>query len=189
MQYGIKAECGINDLKHFHIIECCPPDLAHDVYEGVIPLVVGHVLGELIKLKVLSLSEINDNIKLFPYTANDAVNKPQLLTLSKGKVKSTQTAKESFNLLRLLPLMIGYKVPQDLPVWTILLTFLAIVRFLIARKFDEQDFGALQKKIQSWLASFVEYFQDLRIIPKLHYILHYTNQIRKHGALSRITTF
>ena len=188
MQYGIKAECEVNALKHFHIIECCPPDLAHDVYEGVIPLVVGHVLGELIKLKVLSLSEINDNIRLFPYAASDATNKPQLLTLSKGKVKCTQTAKESFNLLRLLPLMIGYKVPKDLPVWTILVTFLGIVRFLIAPKFDEQDLCALQKKIESWLASFVKYFQDLRITPKLHYVLHYTNQIRRHGALSRITT-
>ena len=187
-EYGIKATCGFNDLRHFHIIECTPPDLAHDLYEGAVPLVIGKVLGELIKLKIVSLSEINTNITHFPYSRNDARNKPQPVSLNCGKVKCTETAKEAFNLLRLLPLIIGYKVPRDLPVWNILLSFVAIVRSFAAPKVNERDLGSIQAAVEAWLASFLHHFQGIRVTPKLHYILHYTNQIKKHGALSRITT-
>ena len=188
LKYGIKAECQLNDLRHFHVIECTPPDIAHDLYEGVVPLVIREVLGELVKSKIISLAEINNNINHFPYSGDDAFNKPQPVTISGGKIRCTQTAKEAFNLVRLLPLLIGYKVPRGFPVWTIFLSFLAIVRIFAAPRFRAQDLDDIQAEIESWLAAFVQHFRGVRVTPKLHYILHYANQIRKHGALSAITT-
>ena len=185
---GIKSECAFNELKSFHIISCSPPDIAHDLYEGVIPKVLSAVLTELVKKKVLTVADINKAITSFPYKSRDKCNPPQPLVWCGGEIRSNQTAKESYNLLRLLPIILGYKVQADEVAWEILIAFVEVVRFIVSPDFTDAELDQLQSDIESWLFNYFRHFEHLRVTPKFHYLLHYPQQIRKHGALVEITT-
>ena len=124
LKEGIKSKCLLHAISGFHIINNTPPDIAHDLYEGLIPFVVSGVLTDLVKRKVLTLVEVNEALSTFPYSAGDRQNPPQPLSRSSGAIKCRQTAKEAFNLIRFLPLAVGYKVPKADPVWAIFLKFI-----------------------------------------------------------------
>ena len=76
--YGIKERCCLNDLEHFHVINGLPPDLAHDVFEGIAKKVLSNIVGCFCKEKIVRLEEINGNISSFKFSDLDKRNKPQL---------------------------------------------------------------------------------------------------------------
>lgn len=109
---GIKSECPFNALSSFHIVHNAPPDIAHDIYECLLPIVISAVPPKFIKDKTLNLDQINKSITTFPYAQEDSQNPPQSLSCKNGTIKCSQTAKEGLNLWRLLPLAVGYLVPK-----------------------------------------------------------------------------
>ena len=90
--------------------------------------------------------------------------------------------------MRLLPLIIGGYVQEGNETWEILLTYLTIVRMIISQAFTEGELVLLQCSIESWLKQFKRRFGSIRITPKMHFLLHYPEQIRKHGALVTLCT-
>lgn len=188
LKHGINAKCAFNALTGFHIIENSPPDIAHDLYEGLVPLVISEVLTELIKSRLLTLEDINAGLVSFPYSLRDSQNPPQPLAYTRGAIKCNQTAKEAFNLVRFLPVVVGYLIPKGNPAWNILLKFVHVLRFIISPSFSEGDLSRLQDVIEDWVRCFFTHYPHRRVTPKFHYLLHYPNQIRKHGALVNVTT-
>lgn len=58
--YGVKHSCIISDhLSHFHPITGFPPDLRHDLLEGVVPVELTHCLKGMIAKKYFTLEELN----------------------------------------------------------------------------------------------------------------------------------
>lgn len=43
--YGIKERSCLNDLEYFHVINGLPPDLAHDMFEGIAVNVLSDIAG------------------------------------------------------------------------------------------------------------------------------------------------
>ena len=188
LKRGISSKCALNSLSGFHIVENAPPDIAHDLYEGLIPLVTSVVLTELVKDRFLTLDDINRALSNFPYLRDDRQNPPQPLTYRQGAIRCNQTAKEALNLVRCLPLAVGYLIPKGNTAWIILLKFLTVIRFIISPRFLEGDLARLQDLIEDWIGTFFAKYPHRRVTPKFHYLLHYPNQIRKHGALINLTT-
>ena len=184
---GIRSECALNQLKDFHVVDSTPPDLAHDILEGVLPVVISAVLTDIVKRKLTTLSDINQAIVSFPYSGRDKINPPQPVA-HQGLIRCKQTAAEGFTLLRLLPLMLGCNIPQGDKVWNVLLKFVTLVRLSFSVRYTETDLEHYQTFIESWLSDFFQTFPDISVKPKFHFLLHYPDQVRKHGALSKITT-
>lgn len=46
---GVKADCVLNKLTYFHCITGFPPDLLHDLLEGIVPVELGLCLKSLTK--------------------------------------------------------------------------------------------------------------------------------------------
>lgn len=81
--FGVKRECVLTkNLSHFHVIFGYPPDLAHDVFEGIIPVELARCLKVLISNKYFTLADLNAAILKFPYKWADKTNKPHVVSQS-----------------------------------------------------------------------------------------------------------
>lgn len=77
---GVKRECVFTKhLSHFNVLSAYPPDVLHDVFEGVVPVELAHCLALLISKKYFSLESLNKSILQFPYKWEDKKNKPHTI--------------------------------------------------------------------------------------------------------------
>lgn len=72
IDYGVKSSCALSDyLAYFHPITGFPPDLLHDLLEGVVPVEIALCLKALISKKYFSLDDLNKAIVSFPFEHSD----------------------------------------------------------------------------------------------------------------------
>lgn len=187
---GVKGECALSKhLTHFHPITGFPPDLLHDIFEGIVPVEMSLCLKELIRKGITSLDDINTSIVNFPYIHYDKVNKPHKIPKS-SFLKGTAwgNGHENWTLLRLLPLMIGDRVPENEPAWEILMDLKDITEIVVSTKFSEASLNYLESKIADHRSLLLETFPDLRLRPKHHYLEHYPHLVRCFGPLVELWT-
>jgi len=112
--HGVKQSCVLSEhLSYFHPITGFPPDILHDLFEGVVPVELAHCLKGLIGKKYFTLEELNKAIQCFPYQHSDKVDHPHAVPqnfASRGTIGGNWH--ENHTLLRLLPVLIGSKVPE-----------------------------------------------------------------------------
>jgi hypothetical protein len=101
--YGLHRDSILNSSKYFHVTEGLIPDIMHDVLEGSMQYEVKELLKCLFRRRLLSLVELNDIAKTFPYAPCDAKNKPSLI--------STTTMASSDNLLKQTGKRVHYYTP------------------------------------------------------------------------------
>lgn len=112
--YGVKRACLLTEnLKHFHVVTGYPPDILHDLLEGIVPTELFLCLKDLIGKRHFTLDTLNEAIRHFNYTFTDKTDRLQMI----GKGFSTKetirgNAHENLCLIRLLPLLIGHCVPE-----------------------------------------------------------------------------
>ncbi|KAL6473044.1 hypothetical protein MHYP_G00192320 [Metynnis hypsauchen] len=83
--------------------------------KGIVPLEMALCLKVFIQSKYFTLEELNRSIKEFPYKWSDKADAPQLVPVNFAARKSVGgNGHENWTLLRLLPLMVGSKIPEDL---------------------------------------------------------------------------
>ena len=76
--YGIKQKLCLNSLKYFHVVDGLPPDIAHDIFEGVAIDIVCHIITGLVSEdKLFSTGFVNGKIVSFEYSRIDKKNKSQ----------------------------------------------------------------------------------------------------------------
>lgn len=76
-KYGVKRSCVLSDhLSYFRPITGFPPDILHDLFEGVVPVQLAHSLKGLIARKYFTMEELNRAILSFPFQHSDKVNRP-----------------------------------------------------------------------------------------------------------------
>lgn len=107
-EYGVKTACPFSEhLEHFHVVGGFPPDILHDLLEGIVPSELSICIQDLIKRKFLTLEMLNSAIKDFPYQHSDKTNQPQVISKifqAKGTVGGN--GHENWSLIRLIPLLI-----------------------------------------------------------------------------------
>ena len=98
--------------------------------------VIFQVLINFVNEGVLTITEINNNIVNFNFSQIDLKNKPvPFKIISSQDFKTKQTACEMWNLIRLLPLMLGLNISDGNEVLTCLIHFAQIVEHLRANSF------------------------------------------------------
>lgn len=183
--YGIKSDSPFN-FGNFHVVEGLPPDIAHDLLEGVVPYEVGLILQHFIMVeKLFSLDYINTMIESFPYGPLDLLDKPCVIT---SNLKITQTAAKMWCLLRLIPLMCHTKIPEDNLYWALLLDLKHIVEIVFAPVLNIDYVALLKTKVSDHLNLFTKLFPGKPIKPKQHFLVHYARHILNFGPLKKCWT-
>lgn len=105
--YGVYAECPLSNLVYFDPVNCLPPDVMHDILEGVMTFSVAFVVKKLVRQKVLNMKTITSLMRSFVYGPGDITDKPEPLPedfVSKNRTISGK-AVEKWCLFRLLPIL------------------------------------------------------------------------------------
>ena len=98
--FGISRNSLLNELEEFHVTSGLPPDIMHDIFEGVAVVELHCLLSALIKdHKLFSLAQLNNKIKKFPYGIPDRNNKPLPLPVTYLSKSSTEALKQNCKLL------------------------------------------------------------------------------------------
>lgn len=188
-EYGVKGSCVLNELDHFHSVSGFPPDIMHDLLEGVIPIEMALCLNDLINKKYITLEFVNRTIKQFPYKFIDKTDQPQVIPAtfaSKGTIGGN--GHENWALIRLLPLMIGFDIPEHDETWEILMLLKDIVELATSFRFTDDTIDFLGAKISEHRGLLSKVFPHFVLRPKHHYIEHYPQLIRTYGPLRDVWT-
>uniref|UniRef100_A0A1X7U1C6 Uncharacterized protein n=1 Tax=Amphimedon queenslandica TaxID=400682 RepID=A0A1X7U1C6_AMPQE len=138
--------------------------------------------------KLLTLNDLNDLIRSFPYGKSDVKNKPALITLKTLKSSDhllKQTASQCWCLGHLLPLMIGHIIPVDNDHWNNFCLLLTIMDYLFALTISPNAINYLRIIIAEHHESFQQLHQNCSFVPKMHYMVHYLDWIQRVGPLVR----
>lgn len=109
----MKNRCAVSKvLDHFNVLTGYPPDVMHDVFEGIVPVELAHCLALLMSKKYFDLDTLNRHILQFPFKWGDKTNKPHEVPRTFSTRKTIGgNAHENWALLRNLPFIIGHLVP------------------------------------------------------------------------------
>lgn len=188
--FGVKRECVLTkNLSHFHVVSGFPPDIAHDILEGIVPVELACCLTSIISKKLFTIDDLNKAILAFPYKWSDNTNKPHVLPQSLlGRKTIGGNAHENWSLLRFLPFLIGSLVPEDDLAWLVLMDLKDIVELVVAPVHTDESISYLESKIVEHRQRYEELFPGVRLLPKHHYLEHYPQMIRCFGPLVALWT-
>ncbi len=145
----MKKECPLTaKLEHFHVVKGYPPDLMHDLLEGIVPVELSLCLSDLISKGYFNLETLNQAIRSFTYTFTDKIDQPQPITKgfsTKGTVGGN--AHENWCLIRLLPFLVGQYVPPGEKAWEVLMLVKDIVELVVAPRFTDETLYFLECKL------------------------------------------
>ncbi|XP_042149023.1 uncharacterized protein LOC121837494 [Ixodes scapularis] len=185
--YGVTRECPFSELKFFDVTVACPPDLMHDLLEGIVPRVIKLALKKLIDERHFTLEFLNKRIKSFNYGFSDSTDKPVPIpkqSLSKrGLIPGKAVQKMS--LLTFLPLLIGHKVPKGNQTWKMFLHLRCVTDIVFAPSIERSWVPYLEHLIKTFLDSFLEIFPG-HFHAKMHYLVHYPRFITLYGPLRHV---
>lgn len=180
--YGVNGPCALSVLPHFEVTKAFPPDVMHDVLEGVVPLTLKLVIKALHKDKFVTITDLNNRLKDFGFGQNDKRNKPPLIPeklSANGHVIGKAT--EKWTLFRLLTFVIGDKVPSTNKDWQLYLLLREITEILLAPTLGKSWVSYLGCLIAQFISDFKDLYPDA-VTPKVHYLLHYPRLILEFGA-------
>ena len=168
--YGINRKSVLNELNFFHIIGGLPSDIAHDLFEGVIPVVLTLVIKAFVQSGFFSLNLLNEQILDFHFSDIDKSNQPKLLPKTLSKFKVSQSASQTWCLFRFLPLMIGHCIPLGNSKWECVLLLHNIVFYATSLALRACHIEYLRDMIEEFLECFLEEFPEQHLKPKFHFL-------------------
>lgn len=143
----------------------------------------------MISKKYFTIETLNHAMKTFEYAFYDKTDQPQPIVHGFSTKRTIGgNGHENWALLRLLPLIIGHKVPEGDSAWNILLLLKDIVELAVATKHTEESVHFLDCKVTEHRDLLQTTFPDFRLRPKHHYIEHYPEMIKAFGPLSDVWT-
>lgn len=69
--YGVNSPSSFEELPYFRVITSLPPDIMHDLLEGVIPLVMKSVISKAHTEKHITIREVNEELQNLCIGQND----------------------------------------------------------------------------------------------------------------------
>lgn len=140
-QSGVKGDCILREkLQYFHTITGFPPDVLHDLFEGIVHMESALCIQEMIRLKYFTLNHLNRKILSFPYQHTDKTDKPKPISKNLAAKKTIGgNGHENGTLLRLLPLLIGNRLPVGDNAWAVLKDLKEIVELVLSPAFNDES--------------------------------------------------
>lgn len=188
--FGVRTGCVLTkSLSHFNVISGYPPDIVHDLFEGIVPVELAKCIAVLISKKLFTLQHLNNLILSFPYKCGDKTNRPHVLPKNlQQKHTIGGNAHENWCLLRLLPLIVGKLVPIDEPAWQVILYLKDIADLVVANVHTLESIAYLECTISDHRKCYQALFPDQRLLPKHHFLEHYPEMIKCFGPLVSLWT-
>ncbi len=188
--YGVKRQCVLSaHLSHFNVCTGYPPDVAHDIFEGIVPVELAYCLNHLMSKKYFTLASLNESILKFPYKWADKSNRPHAIPKTFMLNKTIGgNAHENWGLLRFLPFLVGQLVPPSEPAWQVILDLKDIVDLVVAPVHTVQSLAFLEERICDHRCRLQEVFPGMKLLPKHHFAEHYPQMIRFFGPLVSLWT-
>ena len=117
--YGITRRSSLLQIRHYSLFGGgLPHDLMHDLLEGVIQYEIKLVLQYCVSQNFISLEEFNQRLVKFDYGYSELSDKPTQITSRTFQSDSKnlrQSAAQSLLFARVLPFLLGDKVPDEDP--------------------------------------------------------------------------
>ena len=182
--YGINRWSKLGDIDHFSVVNSLPYDIMHDLLEGLFPNELTLLLNHCVSSNYLSVTDLNEQISNFDFGYSECSNKPALIErTSSSTVKVHQKATQMWLLVRTLPLLIGHYVPVDDQPWQCFCLLLDILDICTSHSCSLDAVAYLTTLIEEHHSLFKLAYQDASMIPKMHFVVHYPEQILKFGPL------
>lgn len=182
--YGIKRDSPLNKLQHFHVTSGLPPDIMHDILEGVLSYELALIIPKMISDGHFTYADLNYQIRTWKYGPLDSRNKPvEIPENLASKSKLTMNAGRMWCFIRLLPLMIYDKLPSDNQYLCLLSQLKEIVDIVFAPCLAESHVCYLDTLLKEHYGLLLELFPDFKLKPKFHFVLHYPDMILAYGPL------
>ena len=185
--YGVKHRCPLNSLQSFHCTSGFPPDILHDIFEGVVSQDMLGIIRILKSKGWFSIKDYNTNMKMLKYKSNEASDKPENIPESMKVKKMIGKAVSNWTHLRNFPLLIRkFVLDKDEPALVLGLQLHEIVERITANEFREFEICVLEEKIIEYLDSREKLFNDYPTLlgtpkPKTHNLSHYPEAIANFG--------
>lgn len=180
--YAVQRNCPFDELSYFDVTKGLPPDVMHDLLEGVMPLLVKLVLCKAHREKHITIQEINAELSQFAIGQNDRKNKPSQLSekiLQNSSISGS--ASQKWCLFSLLPFLIAHCIPPNSNYWNVYLLCRDIADILMAPTVKRESLPILDLKVNKFLQELKDEFDV--ITPKCHYLIHYARLISSYGPL------
>ena len=186
----MKRACPLTEhLQHFHVNTGYPPDLVHNLFEGIVPFELA--LSILISNKYFSFDSLNTRILKFPYKWSDKKNRPHIIPHNYSSRKTIGgNAHENWFLIRFLPFLIGDLIPEGELAWQVILDLkcIEIVQLVAAPTHTHETIAYLDVKVSEHRHRLLEFIPGAKLKPKHHYLEHYSHLIRCFGPLVGVWT-
>ena len=155
----------------------------HDMLEGTVPQLVSLILLKFNAQNVITVEQVNTELDIFENGRNDRKNKPVPFVIRSGvPINFVGSASQKFCLFRLLPFMIGNRIPISNVYWLLYLQLQDIADYVFAPKISKTVLIYLQFLIEQFLQNFIELSPN-NLTPKFHFMLHYARLINENGPL------
>ncbi|CAF2058078.1 unnamed protein product [Rotaria magnacalcarata] len=182
--YGINEASTLSFISSFHPITSLPPDLMHDVLEGVMPKLASCLLHSMMSSRLCTSSQICQMINKFTYGNNDKRNRPFALKEKDISEKNIRgKAMEKYCLFLNLPFML-FDILDRIPYWFLYELFREIWDILYCDFPRKSWLSTLQTLIEEFLQLFQTIFPE-QFTPKFHFLLHSARNTAKYGPLKR----
>uniref|UniRef100_A0A914YLS9 Uncharacterized protein n=1 Tax=Panagrolaimus superbus TaxID=310955 RepID=A0A914YLS9_9BILA len=192
LAYGIKANCCLNELQYFHCMEDFSVDYMHDLHEGHFLRFIPRIVRDAIAAGV-TLDTINGAITGFGLVGPDGNNPIRPIYLpaqipDNGDTLSGYTAKNSGDLVRLLPLMFKFAgIRLQTPSWQVFMKLQRIIDILYAPDINQPTIDMFDALVKSYLKDYIAIGGKMTVKP--HKLLHYKAVMEEMGPLRHLATF
>lgn len=180
VEYGINRLSLLESLPYFSVVMGLPHDIMHDLYEGVVPYELKLLIQHCIDESFFDLNLLNQRLESFDFGYSERGDKPAPFP-DTAKIK--QTASQMKILSKIFLLLVGDCVPRGDTFWECYIILLRICDICTATDLTVDSAAYLEHLIEEHHRSFKKLYSDASIIPKMHFMLHYPQQIINYGPL------
>ena len=168
----LKSKCALSKLSYFKVHVSLPPDIMHDLLEGVIPVTLSKISFYFFNSKIIPL---NSYLKKISFIEN--INKPNLFLKSifiniKKMPKIIGSASQKLELFYIFPQLFDIDKVCEKDEWKIYLILREILYYLYAPTINNIILKHLSQLIKSFLINFSLCFGKYSLTPKFHFMLH-----------------
>lgn len=176
---GIKRISNLYDLQFFNIMDSMTFDGFHDLEEGVIPLVFQLIFVYFSSNRIITKEMIVTRAKEFSYGVLDSHYAPKGLTTDFSSIKLSGI--QSRNLLfRFIFIYGDLENEENGKIFNIVRNLIMITKTVYSYQHSEANVVALELAIKTFLVDIKTVFK-LHRTPKMHFLIHYPNMIRRLG--------
>lgn len=183
-EYGINRRNILNELLGFHVTEGAPPDLIHDLILGGLPKAIQYLCQKVI-LNKISVADLNKRIASFDFDYTEVDKRPPPLKVTHLIPGSgiKLSAVEIWTLAYILPFVIQDLVEINCSYFENYLTLLQISCIVFGFEIGRGMIDTLGHLITEYLQGFTDLYGVDNLIPKQHFMIHYSKIILYFGPL------